>query len=488
MKKLAAIALTLLSFCAAAQQYPTETIITEQNSVLSRAILNTEVFGCGGIPATVATVVTNGEWESIPFVTLSTGAKFFSNTGSKLVIFHAGHNQDAINQDAGGPIILDALERGFDVLALNMPTGDHARFAQFDYPLTAFMTPVAESLNYTLSTNTYTDIIMSGLSGGGWSTVVYAAMDERITHSYPVAGSWPKYLRYSIGNNKSIGDYEQTLPNITASYLDLYALATSNGRIQHQIFNSNDPCCFEGYRSTEYEGDVDAALSGEFSVTVVNSNTHSVPTSEFNTILGDYDAPEQPELVAHTTEWYLGSGPVLQTSTGQNQGTIYGSVAYGNNSVTMSNDYATVPDAPNLRIGANPYNIKIRVGFTGSSYGVAFGKFEIFLPYSGATVLFNFPSAGRIQFRDKRGAGFEVSTNSVNLNDGVVRDYEFKRVISGNGVGTLEIWIDGTLDSQTVMPSVTDLTTTNQMFILSRPDANQYVNGTFEKLEFTVYR
>ena len=36
---------------------------------------------------------------------------------------------------------------------------------------------------------------MIGLSGGGWTTVVYAAIDERISDSFSVAGSIPFYLR-----------------------------------------------------------------------------------------------------------------------------------------------------------------------------------------------------------------------------------------------------------------------------------------------------
>jgi hypothetical protein len=34
---------------------------------------------------------------------------------------------------------------------------------------------------------------MFGLSGGGWSTTIAAALDPRITLSVPVAGSVPKF-------------------------------------------------------------------------------------------------------------------------------------------------------------------------------------------------------------------------------------------------------------------------------------------------------
>ena len=38
----------------------------------------------------------------------------------------------------------------------------------------------------------YKHIVMAGLSGGGWTTTISAAIDPRITLSMPIAGSMPK--------------------------------------------------------------------------------------------------------------------------------------------------------------------------------------------------------------------------------------------------------------------------------------------------------
>lgn len=50
-----------------------------------------------------------------------------------------------------------------------------------------FIEPVVLTINYALTLG-YKRIIMSGLSGGGWTTTVAAAIDPRIQLSMPGAG------------------------------------------------------------------------------------------------------------------------------------------------------------------------------------------------------------------------------------------------------------------------------------------------------------
>ena len=92
--------------------------------------------------------------------------------------------------------------------------------------------------------NNYKDINMVGLSGGGWTTNLLAAIDERIKYSFSVAGSMPLYYR----SGGSMGDIEQFLPELyrdIAGYPELYVLgAFGKGRKQVQILNRNDDCCF----------------------------------------------------------------------------------------------------------------------------------------------------------------------------------------------------------------------------------------------------
>jgi hypothetical protein len=112
-----------------------------------------------------------------------------------------------------------------------------------------FLEPIAVSLNY-LQTRAaadqfpvYRDFSMIGLSGGGWTTVVYAAIDPRIKLSVPTAGSLPLYLRFPA----SEGDTEQNLAPFysIAGYPDLHVMGSYGlDRQQVQVLNRHDDCCF----------------------------------------------------------------------------------------------------------------------------------------------------------------------------------------------------------------------------------------------------
>ncbi|WP_327588911.1 hypothetical protein OHA25_19185 [Nonomuraea sp. NBC_00507] len=113
-----------------------------------------------------------------------------------------------------------------------------------------FLEPVAVCLNYLKSKYIvhgfprYSEYDMIGLSGGGWTTTVYSAIDSRIRSSFPIAGSIPLYLR---GNGAATGDREQTYSDFykISGYLDLYILGSAgSGRKQVQILNRRDNCCF----------------------------------------------------------------------------------------------------------------------------------------------------------------------------------------------------------------------------------------------------
>jgi len=108
-------------------------------------------------------------------------------------------------------------------------------------PIRFFLEPTGTGLNYLRKQ--YRAFHMAGLSGGGWTTTVYAAIDPRIQCSFPVAGSIPLYLR----RGGSVGDREQFESTFyaIAGYPDLYVLgAHGKGRKQIQILVRHDNCCF----------------------------------------------------------------------------------------------------------------------------------------------------------------------------------------------------------------------------------------------------
>ena len=131
---------------------------------------------------------------------------------------------------------------------------------------------------------------MIGLSGGGWATVLAAATDNRINHSFPVAGTLPLNLRMreSPVNVQGYPIFYDKFP-----YLDLYLLgSTGDNRSLIQISFFNDSCCFSGDRTllySKYLRDLSKKLNGNFNTKIFNVGNHSVDrnTSEFihNSIL-----------------------------------------------------------------------------------------------------------------------------------------------------------------------------------------------------------
>ena len=148
-------------------------------------------------------------------------------------------------------------------------------------PVKFFIEPIGVSLNYLDENFDFDSYYMMGISGGGWTTVLFSAIDDRISQSYSVAGTIPIFMR---SDSKNIGDYEQIIPELYAitNYLELYILNSyGDDRIHVQIFNNNDPCCFSGNISGIYDNKIKEKLialkSGNFSLYIDDShNKHQI--------------------------------------------------------------------------------------------------------------------------------------------------------------------------------------------------------------------
>ena len=194
-------------------------------------------------------------------------------SNEKLILYHQGHEGDFL---LGKDTIQFFLDRNFTVLAISMPLlgMNNQPIAEIDglgkielnshnqlrlleannfNPMKLFLDPVQTNLNFLDKEYNFKQYSMIGLSGGGWTTVVYSAIDDRISESFSVAGSMPFYLRVDA---RDMGDYEQTNIDLyqNVSYLELYVLGGyGDGRKHIQIFNKNDPCCFSGNGYETYE-------------------------------------------------------------------------------------------------------------------------------------------------------------------------------------------------------------------------------------------
>lgn len=90
-------------------------------------------------------------------------------------------------------------------------------------------------------------VVMTGLSGGGWQTIVLAAMDERIAGVVPVAGYTA--IRSRIECDDDVGDLEQIPADMTTvlDYQDMTAMLAPRPTLL--VLNEQDDCCFRTDRA-----------------------------------------------------------------------------------------------------------------------------------------------------------------------------------------------------------------------------------------------
>lgn len=249
----------------------------------------------------------------------------------RLVIFHQGHSK-RWTENGGDTAVKAFLSKGFSVLICQMPLfgensgpagiGRHNDMAGLVTttlnPIKFFMEPVAIGLNHVLKAFSYRDVAMIGISGGGWTTTLYAAIDPRIRLSFPVAGSYPLYLRTepcgkkydaATGSRNDVGDWEQYYSELyaLASYPDLYILGSYGpGRGQLQVLNQYDACCFGGIRSRTYEKTVTDAVAklgqGWFDVFVDDSHrSHMISQHALDTVILNQFSPRLTDLAIEGT-------------------------------------------------------------------------------------------------------------------------------------------------------------------------------------------
>ena len=242
-----------------------------------------------------------------------------SNPNGRLMIYHSGHNG---NEGGTGNALSKLRENGFDILIVNMPgvgenncggvnyTGGsgkcHNSLGNLETPTFNPMEIFFNGLDQVLPRiqDNYTDISMMGISGGGWATVVYAAVNPRINNSFSVSGSYPRYIYDVQMPNK--GDWEQGSPagnsvwqflTNEVSYLDMYIMAAHNG-IHRSMYNEFDSCCFWGRHFEEYEQhltDLSASIGGDYGNYLSQSTTHQIPNDTMNEIINTLIPPLPPE-------------------------------------------------------------------------------------------------------------------------------------------------------------------------------------------------
>jgi dienelactone hydrolase len=121
--------------------------------------------------------------------------------------------------------------------------GAHLELAGVN-PVGLFYLAMRKGLDY-LYDNPSVDrnrLAVTGLSGGGWQTIVLSALDERVKLSMPVAGYEP--LDVNIVHPNDTADVEQESSDFRAGQDYTHLTAMLAPRPALLMFNAEDNCCF----------------------------------------------------------------------------------------------------------------------------------------------------------------------------------------------------------------------------------------------------
>jgi hypothetical protein len=257
-----------------------------------------------------------------------------------LIIEHGGHewSQGLLTERT---TIRTLVARGYFVLGIpqvlmgrdvtnipppgpsQLPDHDHLASLQTGdfHPISLFLDPAVVGLNWVLARHRFSRVAMIGLSGGGWTTTLMAALDPRIDHAYPIAGSVPLYLRPPDPNS---GDWEQVVPSLyaLANYEDLYLLGGYGpGRSELQVLLYYDSVAvfrnpdYQPYRRLIAAGLVSAGRPADaFQVYLDRqASGHYLSDNALNVILRDL---EEGDIDVSSPETTITSGPNTDVPTG----------------------------------------------------------------------------------------------------------------------------------------------------------------------------
>lgn len=191
-------------------------------------------------------------------ITYFRSAKSRSN---RVAIYTEGHGGSAVQIAVG--TIEKLLSDGWDVISVDMPLfgmnqidmsaelTNHGDFDKLDTgensPVGLFFLPLKIVVDSICGKGSCRDIYLMtiGLSGGGWTSLMYGALDPRVDVVVSMAGATPQSQRLSASSGPyEVGDYEQFAPQVlqVLDYDDIMIAAGSKGALYG--YNQHDPCCF----------------------------------------------------------------------------------------------------------------------------------------------------------------------------------------------------------------------------------------------------
>jgi dienelactone hydrolase len=170
---------------------------------------------------------------------------------------HSGHTTRF-----GAHTVNALMQRGWQVIAMDMPligenaadTSDalsrHNDFLSWPAtpasPVGLFLQPlkaVVDDIYRQHGEGAELTVMLMGFSGGGWTSLMYGALDERVHYVVGVAGGMPM-SQWVRKRPTRPADFEQLDPQIFGAvrYEDIMPAAGS--RAAFYVYNQHDPCCF----------------------------------------------------------------------------------------------------------------------------------------------------------------------------------------------------------------------------------------------------
>ena len=126
----------------------------------------------------------------------------------------------------------------------------------------------------------YDEIVMMGISGGGWHTTMFAALLPKIQKSYSFSGTFPKFFKLDKNTRT---EWEDTYSKIydEYDYWDFYFLALFDSENFHNrehnlIFNSKDPYSYNDPWATAFKNLVDLISIDNLRVIVLDKDRHEI--------------------------------------------------------------------------------------------------------------------------------------------------------------------------------------------------------------------
>lgn len=214
-----------------------------------------------------------------------------TTSNGKFVIWHLDHFGAETGTDIwelwGRATTIRALiTAGYTVCGILMPPSNAGLEGYtHSFPVASAPYETVDDLHFFLDTairvlneyaGQFTKYYIAGMSGGGWSTVMMAAIDTRITKSAPIAGSLPRKSMIAASIDH---DWEQQLSDLynLVDYSDLYVLGCSGGREQTQYLNYTEPAFSAAvYNYYPYAEQVSYLTNGRYNIFWSVSATHIV--------------------------------------------------------------------------------------------------------------------------------------------------------------------------------------------------------------------